>query len=312
MTETMPPLVDLAATLRALRRAADLSQRELAERSGVPQATLARIESGAREPRFGTVERLVRAVGGRIVISVAPPGVGLVAVPPVSGPLDEDDGTGSGEAEATCSLPAVPHDELRDRAGRRYPAHLDVWPVREPRDWPGAWWADWYNLPPERHPLRLPPATYERDRGYRDRRRRAEQVRREFRVRWVTDDGRPDTAWRFVAELPGGELIGELRAHERSPHLLYGFDEERWPRELVLDGVLVDGEHRRLGVGRRLVEALLGRMEQVDVARVAAVADGGGVAFLAACGFRGEARRTVALALDRPVSAASGRPRSGR
>ncbi|MFD0788678.1 helix-turn-helix domain-containing protein, partial [Micromonospora azadirachtae] len=48
--------VELGRTLRALRRRADLSQRELAQRSGVPQATLARIESGrARDPRFRRV-----------------------------------------------------------------------------------------------------------------------------------------------------------------------------------------------------------------------------------------------------------------
>ncbi|MGH3680669.1 MAG: helix-turn-helix domain-containing protein, partial [Natronosporangium sp.] len=38
--------IDLGATLRALRRRADLSQRELAERAEVPASTIARIESG--------------------------------------------------------------------------------------------------------------------------------------------------------------------------------------------------------------------------------------------------------------------------
>ena len=140
-------LADLGRTVRALRREADLSQRELATRSGVPQATIARIESGrANDPRFHTVERLVRAVGGTLTISLP---------------------TAAAEAstaEATCTLPPVPHDDLRDTAGRRYPAHLDAWPVWEPKDWPGAWWADWYNLPPPLWPLRLPPAAYERNR----------------------------------------------------------------------------------------------------------------------------------------------------
>ncbi|WP_309225124.1 helix-turn-helix transcriptional regulator [Salinispora sp. H7-4] len=56
--------LDLGATLRALRRRADLSQRELAERSGVPKSTVARIESqpGA-DPRLRTVERLFHAGG---------------------------------------------------------------------------------------------------------------------------------------------------------------------------------------------------------------------------------------------------------
>jgi hypothetical protein len=104
----------------------------------------------------------------------------------------------------------VPHDELRDEAGRRYPAHLDVWEVREPRDWPGAWWAEWYNLPPERWPRPVPLATYELNRVYRDRRRRTEQVRGAVVVRRVTGAGLPATSWRFVAELPGGEAALRL------------------------------------------------------------------------------------------------------
>ncbi|MFU8854002.1 helix-turn-helix domain-containing protein [Micromonospora sp. SL1-18] len=116
---------DLGDLLRRLRRRADLSQRELAARAGVPQATVARIESGrAVDPRYRTVERLVLAAGGQVRFG--------------PGPVDE-----------SRRQPAlVPHDELRDQAGRRYPAHLDVWEVREPKDWPGAWWAESYNLPP--------------------------------------------------------------------------------------------------------------------------------------------------------------------
>src|SRR5688572_15581468 len=47
--------------VRWARRRAGLSQRELAERAGVPQSTLARIESGAVDPRVGTVRALLRA-----------------------------------------------------------------------------------------------------------------------------------------------------------------------------------------------------------------------------------------------------------
>jgi len=42
-----------------LRRRADLSQRELAIKAGVPHQTVSRIESGATpDPRIRTVERL--------------------------------------------------------------------------------------------------------------------------------------------------------------------------------------------------------------------------------------------------------------
>ncbi|MEU5939561.1 helix-turn-helix transcriptional regulator [Micromonospora sp. NPDC047548] len=125
--------MDLGRTVRAMRRRADLSQRELAERSGVPQATIARIESGrATDPRFRTIEAIVGAVAGRIMISVPPAGG---AVAPATGGIPTADGGhvraedagGSGvevggrgvaeeggHAATTCGLPSVPHDELRD------------------------------------------------------------------------------------------------------------------------------------------------------------------------------------------------------
>ncbi|MEU8179947.1 GNAT family N-acetyltransferase [Micromonospora sp. NPDC049044] len=267
---------DLGRALRALRRRADLSQRELAERSGVPQPTLARIESGrAVNPRFRTVERLVRAAGGELAVGV--PSAALAIVAPTT----------------------VPHDDMRDDAGRRYPAHLDVWPVHEPRDWPGAWWAEWYRLPPERYPLPLPPAAYELNRRYRDNRRWGAEVRRTVQVRRVVGD-LPATSWRYTAELPDGQVIGELRAHERSPFLEQG----EWhpgmaEREMVLDGVLVDARYRRLGLGRRLVTALLTEMRAAGVDDAAALAEGGGIDLLLACGFEIEARRPAALRLGR-------------
>ncbi|WP_405102739.1 GNAT family N-acetyltransferase [Micromonospora sp. NBC_01412] len=280
-----PEPVDLGVLLRALRRRADLSQRGLAERSGVPQATLARIEVGrVADPRFRTVERLVRAAGGRLAIGA----------PDAHGP--------DGPPDDVVAVPGVPHDGMRDEAGRRYPAHLDVWEVHDPRDWPGAWWAEWYKLPPERFPRPVPAATYELGRRYRDQRRWADRVRREVAVRQVTDDGLPSTCWRFVAELPDGRVLGELRAHERSPRLLYGDLVEAGEREIVLDGVLVTGACRRLGIGRRLVEALTAEMDRRGLCAAHAVADFGGVDLLLACGYRLEASRPYALRLDRSPS----------
>jgi transcriptional regulator with XRE-family HTH domain len=46
--------------LREARSAAGLTQRALAERAGVPQPTVARIESGAVVPRLDTLDRLLR------------------------------------------------------------------------------------------------------------------------------------------------------------------------------------------------------------------------------------------------------------
>lgn len=52
-----------AEWLNGARRAAGLTQRELAERSGIPQPTIARIESGRQIPRADTLDRLLRACG---------------------------------------------------------------------------------------------------------------------------------------------------------------------------------------------------------------------------------------------------------
>lgn len=94
--------LDLPGTLRALRRRSDVSQRELAVRSGVPAATLGRIESGTSpDPRLRTVERLVRATGARLAI------VDLDGTEPA----------------------ALDTDQWRDQAARRYPPHLDPAPV---------------------------------------------------------------------------------------------------------------------------------------------------------------------------------------
>ncbi|OKI47360.1 GNAT family N-acetyltransferase [Micromonospora sp. CB01531] len=272
------PLTDLGATLRALRRMADLSQRELAGKSGVPQATIARIESGrSPDPGFRLVERLVGAVAGRITISVP----------------------------AGAELPPVPQEELRDAAGRHPPAHLDAREVRQPRDWPGAWWAPWYDVPPERWPP-LPAVTYALDRSERDRQRHRDRVRRDSTIRRYLDPTIPSTSWRFLAELPDGELVGELRAHERSADLLIG----HYPAgqcQLVLDGVLVAPAYRLLGIGRRLVDALSAEKDRAGVSSVNALAEGGGSSsFLLRCGFELEASRPAAVRLERPVNA--GRP----
>jgi transcriptional regulator with XRE-family HTH domain len=49
--------------IRTTRRRARLTQRELAVRAGVPQSTVARIESGAIDPRARTIQLLLRACG---------------------------------------------------------------------------------------------------------------------------------------------------------------------------------------------------------------------------------------------------------
>lgn len=54
---------DAPTLLRQARRKSGLSQRRLAELSGVPQPTIAAIERGRQDPRFATIKRLLAACG---------------------------------------------------------------------------------------------------------------------------------------------------------------------------------------------------------------------------------------------------------
>jgi transcriptional regulator with XRE-family HTH domain len=51
--------------LKALREEKGLSQRELAERAGMNQFGVAKLEQGVREPTWATVQALARALGVR-------------------------------------------------------------------------------------------------------------------------------------------------------------------------------------------------------------------------------------------------------
>jgi transcriptional regulator with XRE-family HTH domain len=280
--------IDVGETLRDLRRRADLSQRELAEQSGVPKSTVARIEAGqGGGPAFQTVERLIRAAGGEIVLSL--PGA------PLRSAVGESPGyepRSANEPRPDNELP----DEPRDEAGRRYPAHLDVRRVMTLKDWPGAWWAHSYTLPRRLWPVRVPELTYDLDRARRDERRLRDRTRARVRFRRVVE-GLPATSWRFVAEVPGAGPVGELRAHERSFDLLVGED---WGdrRELVLEGVLVTPGLRTLGIGRQLIGLLAKEMAVAGIRTTHAIAEAGNVEFLLACGFELQAGRPSALALE--------------
>ncbi|MET7669789.1 helix-turn-helix domain-containing protein [Micromonospora luteifusca] len=271
--------IDVGATLRDLRRHADLSQRELAERSGVPKSTLARIEAGqGAGPAFRTIERLVRAAGGEVVLKLP-------------------DARSSAAADESPQPPDNElRDELRDEAGRRYPAHLDVRRVLTLKDWPAAWWVHSYTLPRRLWPVRVPELTYDLDRARRDERRLRDQTRAQVRFRRAFE-GLPATSWRFLAEVPGAGPVGELRAHERSLDLLLGED---WGdrRELVLESIVVAPGLRTLGMGRQLIELLAREMAVAGIRTIHAIAEGGNVEFLLACGFELQAGRPSALTLE--------------
>ena len=68
--------MDAAAMLRMARRRAQLSQRELSRRAGIPQATISRIENRVVSPTLDTLEPLIRTCGMEIQIS-EPEGIGV-------------------------------------------------------------------------------------------------------------------------------------------------------------------------------------------------------------------------------------------
>ena len=67
------PESDVAAGLvRLARSRARLTQRQLAERAGVPQSVIARIESGARQPTIPTLDRILAGAGVEVRYRLEP------------------------------------------------------------------------------------------------------------------------------------------------------------------------------------------------------------------------------------------------
>ena len=62
--------MSISNLVREARRRAGYTQAELAQRAGVPKSTVGRIESGARVPSTEMVERLVRAAGLDVSVSL--------------------------------------------------------------------------------------------------------------------------------------------------------------------------------------------------------------------------------------------------
>ena len=134
---------DVSGLVRAVRRRADLSQRELAQRTGLAPSTIGRIESRSLAPRLATLAAILAVAGLRLVA------------------IDEGN-------RRVLPMEDPPGDAVRDGAGRRYPSHLDT--ILDPV--PGEWWGD-------RFGLARPPETFRRDRAMRDvmRRRSVWEVR---------------------------------------------------------------------------------------------------------------------------------------
>jgi transcriptional regulator with XRE-family HTH domain len=64
--------------VRSARRKSGLTQAELAERAGVTQSVIARLERGGGNPTFATLERVLHAAGHRLELSAVHQGLRTV------------------------------------------------------------------------------------------------------------------------------------------------------------------------------------------------------------------------------------------
>ena len=68
----LEPRFAVVRKLIALREERGWSQRELADRAGMKQPQLARLETGQVEPRFDTLQRLATALNYKVQVSFEP------------------------------------------------------------------------------------------------------------------------------------------------------------------------------------------------------------------------------------------------
>lgn len=287
-----PRRLNLPDALRVLRRRADLSQRELADRSGVPLSTVGTIESGgSANPGIRTVERLVAATGARLAI------------------VDTD---GSEPVR-------LPTDDWYDGADRRFPAHLDPRRITWRGIGPVAGFAFLRNRQ-RRDTVRRWSAGHRRGDITCEVRRLGPGDTALLAALRVDDpdlvpggpDGSPATplsdqeALRYlrdpsvrhwVAEEPGltdarlrGRLLGQLVAHLHHRHT--------GPPAIVVTDLRFGPEHPGTQVGDLLVAAMCDEAARLEAGEIVAMpADRSAARRLRALGFR-RSRRSPLLAVD--------------
>ena len=67
--------VEVRDLVISARNAANLTQKQLAQRSGVSQANISKIENGNYHPSLSTLKRIADALGQRLVVSFEDPEV---------------------------------------------------------------------------------------------------------------------------------------------------------------------------------------------------------------------------------------------
>lgn len=155
--------------LRRIRRAADLSQRELAAAIGISKSAVAAAESGRAGLDVRALARAAELAGLRLVLLDAA-GREVVGMDP---------------------------DAVRDRGGRLFPAHLDT------RHGDEEWW---YTHQHHGHDREQPWYTFDRTRWVRDRIRAREGTPEDHQLPRPGDsprqraEARREARWRAVAE----------------------------------------------------------------------------------------------------------------
>lgn len=85
--------------LRAARVEAAMSVSELAERSATSRSAIADYESGRKNPRTDTAERILNALGATLAVANSPPGARGGTVARMASPQLSHDTTGETTAE---------------------------------------------------------------------------------------------------------------------------------------------------------------------------------------------------------------------
>jgi transcriptional regulator with XRE-family HTH domain len=60
----------LAKAVSAARARAGLSQKQVAEMAGIDQSDFSKIERGLANPSLSTLERIAKAMGGKLILSI--------------------------------------------------------------------------------------------------------------------------------------------------------------------------------------------------------------------------------------------------
>ena len=70
--DALQPEYDIIQTMINARNEQHITQKELAERTGITQADISRIENGTRNPSLAMVKRLAEGLGMRLKIEFVP------------------------------------------------------------------------------------------------------------------------------------------------------------------------------------------------------------------------------------------------